>query len=84
MDADQKMLLKKLPPVEGATMAEKDDNAVHAQTLSKKYPLDGGGSVQARAPRQLTLLTRDSSPLRAQPFALSACNSSPLWREVNS
>ena len=39
MDADQKMLLKKLPPVEGATMAEKDDNAVHAQVISSRAML---------------------------------------------
>lgn len=47
IDADQKLLLQKLPPVVGTTMAQKDENIVHAQTLSKRYPLAGGGAVQA-------------------------------------
>jgi len=47
MDDDQKILLDKIPPVEGATLDSKPNNAAHADKLSKKYPLEGGGSVQA-------------------------------------
>lgn len=47
IDDDQKVLMEKIPPVEGARPEEKDSNAAHADKLSKKYPLEGGGSVQA-------------------------------------
>lgn len=47
MDDDQKLLLEKIPPVDGASMNDKPSNAAHANKLSKKYPLEGGGSVQA-------------------------------------
>ena len=47
IDDDQKVLMDKIPPVEGARPEEKDSNAAHADKLSKRYPLEGGGSVQA-------------------------------------
>ena len=47
LDDDQKQLVDKIPPVEGATLEEKSSNLAHAHKLSKKYPLEGGGSVQA-------------------------------------
>ena len=47
IDDDQKLLAEKLPPIKGAAMSEKPNNLAHADTLSKCYPLEGGGSVQA-------------------------------------
>ena len=47
MDDDQRLLAEKIPAIEGATMDEKPNNQAHAHKLSKKYPLEGGGSVQA-------------------------------------
>jgi ABC-type multidrug transport system ATPase subunit len=47
IDSDQQELLTIIPPVVGTQAADRANNAVHAQDLSKKYALAGGGSVQA-------------------------------------
>ena len=47
IDEDQRELQDVLPPVQGATEADKQANAATAVDLSKRYPLEGGGSVQA-------------------------------------
>jgi ABC-type Na+ transport system ATPase subunit NatA len=47
IDEDQRDLQEVLPPVRGGTVADRDTNAVTALDLSKRFLLEGGGSVQA-------------------------------------
>lgn len=47
IDEDQRHLQDILPPVQGATADDRQNNVATAVDLSKRYPLQGGGSVQA-------------------------------------
>jgi ATP-binding cassette subfamily A (ABC1) protein 3 len=47
IDDDQRELQELLPAIVGATPAQRGTNAAHAEDLSKRYALRGGGSVQA-------------------------------------
>eukprot|EP01046_Picozoa_sp_COSAG06_P013441 COSAG06_NODE_813_length_12161_cov_3.785193_17_plen_155_part_00 len=47
IDEDQRDLERVLPPVQGATADDRQTNAATAVDLSKRYVLEGGGSVQA-------------------------------------
>ena len=47
IDDDQRELQELLPAIVGATPAQRSINAAHAEDLSKRYALRGGGSVQA-------------------------------------
>ena len=47
MDEDQRRLNATIPAVQGACPEERPQHAVHAQRLSKRFGLQGGGAVQA-------------------------------------
>lgn len=46
LDEDQRILQDQIPAVKGAGPEDRAANAVHAENLSKRYALEGGGSVQ--------------------------------------